>query len=230
MQEENLEPRNKKKTLKLGGPDEKGIAVTWSIPKAAGAYLDKTVYIRMDAVVGFSETQTHFDIEPSLDFSPRGEHSDFLKKYFTFERLATIRQSGDGLQRLKDAFVQMLVNQPDPNLVKFNDERLAWIARRSLLPAPGSVNNAGITEKNKKDYENAIAQMNVKIEEILEKIKTRLDDNKTRSENKADIIFSDERWQTWFGMITVRITKCEAIARDPRGNEYVVPIVAPGGD
>lgn len=230
MQEENLEPRTKKKTLKLGGPDEKGIAVAWSIPKAAGAYLDKTVYIRMDAVVGFSETQTHFDIEPSLELSPRGEHSDFLKKYFTFERLATIRQSGDGLQRLKDAFVQKLVNQPDPYLVKFNDECLGWITQRNLLPAPGSVNNAGITEQNKKDYENAIAQMNVKIGEIEEKRKNRLDDNKTRSENSADIIFSDERWQTWFGMITVRITKCEAIARDPRDNEYVVPIVAPGGD
>lgn len=220
-----------KQTLKLGGADEKGLGLTWGIPESDGTYRDKTVYVRMDAGVTFSLQPLRFEVEPTLVFSPQDKQSILLKNVLTMERLSDIRELGEPMERFKKAFALALMQQPDDYLNTLNSDRLRWVMQRDNLPPPGSLGNPGKTETNTSSYNAAVQDFNNKLNDLWKnKIEPRLNENKRRGEVSADSICSNERWQSGFGVITVRITTCEAIARDSHGNEYRIPIVTEGGD
>jgi hypothetical protein len=228
-----------KQTLNLGGPSEKGLVFVLSIPEdkdGDDAFRDRTFSVRLDAQVDFSPKRLLLTVNPLLESAPEEG-----KGLLNLEQLLRIRRSGGDLKRFENSFLnrwQERIEQLDPRLQALNAELASQQARLVNLRQPGA---DPVSSPNNPDYRKWYQEQSQKISEAIRSTESDCRDRRKKCEVKAkdnvSAIFAGngdqsnrERLRSWSGMITVRITRCEAIARDPRGNEYVVPIVAPGGD
>lgn len=251
----SLDDTRFEETLELAGPnttghDPKGITVVLSVPEKKRGYLDKTINVWMDACVTFGPLELRFDVRPKIRFLSEDVAEEeaakdpghiLLKKILTPEQLAGISK-GDDLRTLKARFERLSCDQKDPSIEEFQQSNRLLAARGLALAPPGSAANAGYTQQNMAAYNKELETIRSAVASNAKAIEDRREENAVRAKENCKATFSTkppshektlssyDKWKKWFGAITAHITQLDLIARDSRGNEYLIAVVAEGGD